>query len=49
MLTSVHKPAINESQDFEELLELNHEDPVRLLELVPEVVLAGVDRLPADL
>ncbi len=49
MLRGARKPAVNESQDFEELLELNHEDPVRLLELVPEVVLAGVDRLPADL
>ena len=38
-----------QSHDLKELLELDHEGPVRLLELVTEVVLAGVDRLPTDL
>jgi hypothetical protein len=37
------------SQDFKELLKLNHEHPVSLLELVTEVVLARIDRFSADL
>ena len=37
------------SHDFECLLELDHELPVVLLEVVAEVVLAGVDGGPVDL
>ena len=37
------------SHDLERLLELDHEFPVVLLEVVAEVVLAGVDRGAVDL
>ncbi len=35
--------------DLKDLLELDHELPVGLLKVLPEVLLANVDRRPADL